>query len=724
MLAVYTGSSLTGLTKIGSNDDESNPNVLTSKVEFDAVPGTAYHIAVDGFKEANQEVARGLVNVHLAQQVTATHQLSVAKSGTGTGTVSSSPAGIDCGASCTAAFAGGTQVTLTATAGPDSTFTGWSGACSGSTATCNVTMDAAKAVTATFTQAAVTHTLTVSKGGTGGGTVTSSPAGISCGSTCSVAFAAGAQVTLSVQPTAGSSFTGWSGACSGSGGCVVTMDAAKSVTATFTADPVTHQLTVTKTGPGTVTSEPAGINCGATCSSSFAEGTGVTLTAAAATGATFTGWGGACSGSAATCSLTLNEAKDASATFVAGVPVNDAFVNAIALTGTSGQQTASNVGATKEIGEPNHAGDDGGASVWYSITPAATGTLTLDTRGSGFDTLLGVYSGTTVQLLLPVASNDDEQYPAILTSKLVVVVHAGVTYRIAVDGYNLNGAGAESGPLTIRWEAVADTTAPLNPALSSTSHLPGVASADNTVDMAWNGAGDAGTGVDGFSYHWDGVAATAPDLSKDAEEHATATTSPSLAPGAYYFHLRTRDNAGHWSDPVHAGPYIVVVATPPPPPPSVRHRLQVTKAGAGSGIVTGTPGGIACGAVCSADYDAGTAVTINATPNRGSRFAGWSGACSGSLGCAVTMGGAKAVTATFVRTTVLVCRVPNVRRQTLAAARRALTRAHCATGRVGRVYSSSVRKGRVISQSRRPGARLARGTRVNLLVSRGRRPRR
>lgn len=76
-------------------------------------------------------------------------------------------------------------------------------------------------------------TLTVSKTGSGSGTVTSSPSGINCGSDCSEAYGTGTAVTLTASPAAGSTFPGWSGACSGTGSCQVTMDAAKSVTAGF-----------------------------------------------------------------------------------------------------------------------------------------------------------------------------------------------------------------------------------------------------------------------------------------------------------------------------------------------------------------------------------------------------------------------------------------------------------------------------------------------------------
>jgi hypothetical protein len=75
--------------------------------------------------------------------------------------------------------------------------------------------------------------LTVTKAGTGSGTVTSSPAGISCGSTCTASFASGASVTLSAAAASGSTFSGWSGACTGSASCTLSMTAARNVTATF-----------------------------------------------------------------------------------------------------------------------------------------------------------------------------------------------------------------------------------------------------------------------------------------------------------------------------------------------------------------------------------------------------------------------------------------------------------------------------------------------------------
>ncbi len=250
-------------------------------------------------------IANGIASQAAAVNIVVGNALSV--SVTGSGTVTSSPSGINCGSTCNADYVSGTPVTLTATPVSGGSFSGWGGACSG-TGSCVVTMNAAKSVSATFSQ--VDFTLSASV--TGSGSVTSSPSGISCGSTCSANYVAGTQVTLTATPASGSSFTGWGGACGGAGSCVVTMNAAESVSATFSV--VDYNLAVNVSGSGTVTSSPSGINCGATCSASYPSGTMVTLTATPASGYILTGWSGVCSGSGS-CVVTMSAAESVTATF-------------------------------------------------------------------------------------------------------------------------------------------------------------------------------------------------------------------------------------------------------------------------------------------------------------------------------------------------------------------------------------------------------------------------
>ena len=298
-------------------------------------------------------IANGIPSQAVAVTIPNTPSLTV--SVTGSGTVKSNTGGISCPSTCIANYTPGTQVTLTATAASGSAFTGWSGACSG-TNQCIVTMNSAQSVSATFvTEASFTLTAAVS----GSGTVTSAPSGINCGSTCSASFASGAQVTLNEAPASGWSFTGWGGACSGTGSCVVTMSAAKSVSATFTQ---LFTLSVSDTGSGTVTSSPPGINCGSTCSASFASGAQVTLNEAPASGWSFTGWGGACSGTGS-CIVTMSAAKSVSATFTQSL-----FTLSVSVSG-SGTLTSSPAGIScPSTCSANYAS---GTGVTLSAAPAA-----------------------------------------------------------------------------------------------------------------------------------------------------------------------------------------------------------------------------------------------------------------------------------------------------------------------------------------------------------------
>ena len=132
----------------------------------------------------------------------------------------------------------------------------------------------------------------------------------------------------------------------------------------------------------------------------------------------------------------------------AAPPVNDNFAAPVGLTG-SGSITGSNVQATREAGEPSHALNRGAQSVWYKYVATESGVLTINTTGSNFDTLLAVYSGSSVNNLKLFAANDDID-AGIFQSQVVVGIQSGNIYYIAVDGFRGN-AGIASGSVVLNY---------------------------------------------------------------------------------------------------------------------------------------------------------------------------------------------------------------------------------------------------------------------------------
>ena len=235
------------------------------------------------------------------------YDLTITKAGDGSGTVTSSPSGINCGVGCSYSFASGTEVTLTATPSGDyNTFDGWSGeGCSG-TGTCVVTMSAAKNVTATFSQTTPDQfAVIVSYAGTGEGTT--NPA------SGSHAYTVAAEVTITATEGANASFTGWSGTCgaTGTGSAVFNMPANDcTAIATFADDPK-YTLTVTYPGDGiTADTDVGGIHCGEynlDCSAQYYSGATVIVTSTCSTASVFSG---DCTG--ADCSLSMTADKNVS----------------------------------------------------------------------------------------------------------------------------------------------------------------------------------------------------------------------------------------------------------------------------------------------------------------------------------------------------------------------------------------------------------------------------
>jgi hypothetical protein len=208
-----------------------------------------------------------------------------------------------------------------------------------------------------------------------------------------------------------------------------------------------------------------------------------------------------------------NNASRILITYAGAAPPNNNFASATLLSGSAAGTTGKTHLGTKEAGEPNHAGNAGGKSVWYRWVAPATGTFTLSTEGSDFDTLLAVYTGTAVGSLTAVASNDDES-ASILTSRLTFSATSGVTYRIALDGKD---------------GAVGSCELAINPATNDLFAAPRVLSGTSgTITGSSHGAtlesgepAHAGTGGRSVWFTW--TASAAGEASFDTEGSAFDT---------------------------------------------------------------------------------------------------------------------------------------------------------------------------------------------------------
>jgi formylglycine-generating enzyme required for sulfatase activity len=220
------------------------------------------------------------------------HRVRLRAAGDGRGRLVSSPAGLDCGAVCEAEFDALVPVTVTATPALGSRFQGWDGACSGDGA-CVLPLDAPAELTARFALEPVR--LVVTATGSGAGTVVSTPAGIDCGTACSLVLPYGSVVGLVATASASSRFLGWAGDC-GADPCSVVLDAERRVSARFELR--RHRLSVGLDGPGSgrVRSDALGLDCGAVCAVDADHGTAFELVAEPAADAVFAGWSGACTG--------------------------------------------------------------------------------------------------------------------------------------------------------------------------------------------------------------------------------------------------------------------------------------------------------------------------------------------------------------------------------------------------------------------------------------------
>lgn len=220
-------------------------------------------------------------------------------------------------------------------------------------------------------------------------------------------------------------------------------------------------------------------------------------------------------------------------------PANDNFANAQLISGCSGSVSGTNVSATKEVSEPDHAGVTGSASVWYQWQASENSSVTIDTAGSNYDTVLAVYTGNSVGSLTPVASNDDEASPSVLTSKVIFNAVSGTVYRIAVDGF-----GNSTGNITLNWRLSALR-------IDTISQPAGRTSGGQEIQLTGAFAGLSTVTIGGVSVAW--------DYTNLGDTTAITVTTPAHAVGAVEIVLSPVSGCGYSKPNVFA--YLPTVFT-------------------------------------------------------------------------------------------------------------------------------------------------------------------
>ncbi|GEM_PF-2345965 len=619
----------------------------------------------------------------------------------GGGGAVSAPAGISCGANaaCTYPFTSGSAVMVTATPDAGYVFGGWSGDCIG-TGSCEVTMGADRAVTASFRPVLTISTI-------GSGIVTSTPSGIDCGTTCSMSVPYQSSVTLTSTPSADFVFGGWSGACSGTGPCTVTMDQPRAAGAIFLE---LFTLTVQRTAGGSVTSAPSGITCGATCIADFPDGTSIALTATPDPGFIFAGWGGACIGTGA-CGFPLTGDTTVTATFqpvltvavaIGSGNVTSAPAGIVCSSGTCTApfplNTVVTLTPTPSAGWAfrRWAGDctgSGACSVTMS-QPHAIGAefgpiLTVIRNGSGTITSFptGIDCGTTCSAPFDVGTTI--ALTPSLAFRWVFDSWGGACVGVAGCGFVLNAPASVTATfLPLRTVSMTVGTGGRVVSLPAGVDCGSQCSMDvvDGMEVALVAQPDAGHRLSA----WSGATCADPDIcpltvvadvtvaatfellpthalsvsvanpvggsviadiggidcgiacSAAIPEGTTVEFAPRAAEG-YIFGGWTGNCTGteDCTVVVDAAKLVTALFTPV-------HDLAVASGGMGGGTVTDTSGAVNCEG-CSATFTEGAPVTLHAAPRLDSTFTGGSGDCSGTVDCNINLTGDRTVTANYTK---------------------------------------------------------------------------
>ena len=425
-------------------------------------------------------------------------------------------------------------------------------------------------------------------------------------------------------------------------------------------------ISVTITGSGRVQSSPAGIDCGTTCTASFPLGAAVRLTGSPSGGSYLAGWGGACVGSSLTCDTTADEGTQVQAQFAGGSAPTPA-THALTVS-YSGEGRVTSGDGVIDCGDNCWTAFSGGGHVTLNATPAS---------GFVFDRWAGACSGT--------GSCD----VAVTGLRSVIAVfrrsgNATGTAALTVTS-NQPGSGHGEGKIQVSWEGHSPVVCPDDcPGDSvdvpkgkpvTVQPLPGpdtvvqdygaychgtaqkcvvIIAKDEGVTTSFQDAETLTTayGLNLTRSMGGSVTSTPPGVDCGVDNGCRAAFKRDIT-----VRLRVSTSNGYsfggWSgDCSGTGGCSVSMAvsrTVSVVFRAQRDQLHVTKNGRGIGKVTTEPAGIDCGSVCTHGFKRGTAVTLRAAPNKHSRFAGWSGACSGKEPCSLAIGGAVEVGAAFDR---------------------------------------------------------------------------
>jgi PKD repeat protein len=669
----------------------------------DVTAGTTFTIAPDGICLANSCSAPVLgahtvTATHTASGTTATAtvtvsaahlRLTVAINGSGTGTVTSTPLGIACNPACQADFDAATSVTLNATADPHAIFIGWAGDVTPTAQNCVtgkpcvLTMDRVRTVYANFIHKD-TITLTIQRRGAGGGTISFQPPALDCLLSCSREFSPTDSVDLTATPNPLSTFTGWSGeGCSGTGICHVTMGVPRTVIATYGVRPVSPSRSQAEVNAAVVRGVhyiDAQQNADGSFGLSFPPAE--TATAILAYGVLDRGditnldpdeqshlrlaisW-----------LLTQQDQTTGSwkglETYFTGLALTalgaaegiDPAIPAAIQNGRrwllSHQQAPPSITGNPLSAECSSADDSPTAYFcggWnYETDPGRS-----DESNTGFAiTGLGVTGGVPADAA-QVNAGWQRHIQELASNPFASRNDGGGDYQPGgafasnanntgslIFGYGYDGLPAtDSGvraaitfgeDILNEYELVKDTSR----------------SAINHVGMDEDGICPFMAGCDWERFVDGGFHYSLWALTKGLGHYMPANLSDGSNWYAKVADLLLLDQGADGSWPVNGrddGSVIFstglaidalgLVGTP--------HALTVTTEGSGTGTVSSTPAGIACGPACTHDFADGTFVTLKAAADAGSTFIGWAGSgCSGTADCTIKMNVSRTVTATF-----------------------------------------------------------------------------